>query len=636
MKRTTWMESVALVSGVVLCVACGGQSKPAQDTAEEELVDDVVADVDEEQDAVLDVPEDTGPVCVPTGPEECDGLDNDCDGEFDEDFDLINDERNCGACGFICNVANGTAACVDGLCRIEECNEGFIDLDAATLDGCEYECTATLDAESVDDGTCTDTLDNDCDGRVDDTDTDCASCVPEFCDALDNDCDALVDEDFDLQNDPVNCGACGTDCAIHPHSTPVCVRGECQISCEVGWLNEDLDDSNGCEIRCTPSPTLDETACDGIDADCDGLVDEDYIPDSCGVGECEVTAVCWQGVEDCIPLDPAYLDDVVCDGLDEDCDGTADEEYVPSSTCHGVCRDTATCVEGVETCPASAVALDTVCDGFDEDCDGASDEDYVPFTCGSGGCIRTSTCIGGVEDCITGVSTTEVCNGSDDDCDGTIDNGVDASMCPPPSQVTTTDCVSCGPGCGQCAIVPGACVATWYDVNGAYIDGCECQQESTEASSSSCPSSVRNLGEMTDDGSTLEIRGNIVPVGDVDWYMFRAIDTNDTSCDDFHVVVEFVTNPGNAFSFDVYRGAETDDCLAMAECPNEKLKYERYMDFRSGSGGTASGECPCRSTVTPNFNTCTDDTQYFFFKVYRTGTTTTCDSYTIRISNNPA
>jgi hypothetical protein len=48
--------------------------------------------------------------CFPT--ETCNGLDDDCDGETDEDFDLTSDEANCGACGSAC----GGLFCADSQC----------------------------------------------------------------------------------------------------------------------------------------------------------------------------------------------------------------------------------------------------------------------------------------------------------------------------------------------------------------------------------------------------------------------------------------------------------------------------------------------------------------------------------------
>jgi hypothetical protein len=46
--------------------------------------------------------------------ERCDGADNDCDGEVDEDFDLLTDAAHCGACNAPCA---GGAGCLNGRCE---------------------------------------------------------------------------------------------------------------------------------------------------------------------------------------------------------------------------------------------------------------------------------------------------------------------------------------------------------------------------------------------------------------------------------------------------------------------------------------------------------------------------------------
>ncbi len=73
-----------------------------------------------------------------------------------------------------------------------------------------------------------------------------------------------------------------------------------------------------------------------MDDDCDGAADDDYVPTptECGVGACAAAGelVCVDGgLEDtCTPGTPS--DDSNCDGVDDDCDGAADDDYVPTPT----------------------------------------------------------------------------------------------------------------------------------------------------------------------------------------------------------------------------------------------------------------------------------------------------------------
>jgi hypothetical protein len=646
-----------LLCSVAFVASCGGKSKPGDAGTD----GDVSSEVDD--DAVGDAPDDVLDDCVPTGEEVCDGLDNDCNGVIDDGFDIDSDVENCGVCDYVCEVPNGTPACVAGECVVDTCLEGFHDLNGGAGDGCEYECTATTESESDDDGTCSDEMDNDCDGRVDVDDSDCADCYPEFCDTLDNDCDDLVDEDFNLTNDIYNCGSCGTACPPRMHASPACVHGECTIVCDPGWVNEDLDDLNGCEGVCVPD-VPDETLCNGTDADCDGLVDEDYVPYPCGEGACEAESVCWRGVEDCTPYLPLSDVDTTCDDVDDDCDGEMDEDFTPTDLCTGLCRDEATCVDGVETCADPRHSTDIDCDGIDEDCDGTVDEEYVPYTCGSGGCIRTSTCIGGVEDCIEGGPVPEVCNGSDDNCSGDIDDGDILDMCPDPSStphlhIASYECPLCdavppGTPCAMCLI--DVCTPGFYDVNGVIGDGCECQPDSTEDGITTCAGTTRDLGIFrdSDTDNRAVVTGNLIPEGDVDWFKFRAVDMDDSGskCDEFHVVIKFLVNPGNEYQMKVYRdgtdnmGVPAPGCTAPV-CGPELVSYSRFMRFHSDKTTETGyeGECPCdntdwtmehpygttRNTTGPNV--CRDESATFWVQVSRRGSTVTCLDYRIEISN---
>jgi hypothetical protein len=95
----------------------------------------------------------------------------------------------------------------------------------------------------------------------------------EICDGLDNDCNGDVDEGIDFSTDLENCGACGHRCA-YPHATALCSEGACHIGpCDAGWVDQDGDPANGCEYACTPTNGGVEV-CDGLDNDCDGTVDE--------------------------------------------------------------------------------------------------------------------------------------------------------------------------------------------------------------------------------------------------------------------------------------------------------------------------------------------------------------------------
>ncbi len=86
------------------------------------------------------------------------------------------------------------------------------------------------------------------------------------------------------------------------------------------------DPSGRVTVICEPQP---DDTCNGVDEDCDDLADDDYVPTVtfCGEGNCQTTGnlQCVNGtlIDDCIPM--VESPEVCFDGIDNDCDGEIDE-----------------------------------------------------------------------------------------------------------------------------------------------------------------------------------------------------------------------------------------------------------------------------------------------------------------------
>jgi hypothetical protein len=108
--------------------------------------------------------------------------------------------------------------------------------------------------------------------------------------------------------------------------------------------------------------------------------------EACDDGDpCTRTDTCTSGV--CLGTVPTK--DTTCDAVDDDCDGRTDEDWVHKpSDCknQGVCAGygiPATCLAGLPLCDYSYVVGysggdEVLCDGVDENCDGQIDEGVCP------------------------------------------------------------------------------------------------------------------------------------------------------------------------------------------------------------------------------------------------------------------
>ncbi|MGM0559242.1 MAG: putative metal-binding motif-containing protein, partial [Myxococcota bacterium] len=176
--------------------------------------------------------------------------------------------------------------------------------------------------DTCENGQCAGCIDNDGDGYgencsagtdCDDTDPTVHAAAPELCDGVDNDCDGQTDEGF---------AQLGDTCTVNQNGC----TGSGTYVCN----------SSGSGVECDGTVSTSTEVCDGVDNDCDGQTDEDYgnLGDSCtnGSGVCAVSGqvVCdpndeWSTTCDAGSPNSSLAVRETCDGLDNDCDGSVDE-----------------------------------------------------------------------------------------------------------------------------------------------------------------------------------------------------------------------------------------------------------------------------------------------------------------------
>ena len=245
------------------------------------------------------------PLCTPIGiDDQCNELDDDCDGVVDQAFDKQNDSSNCGTCNHRCIGTGAVQRCAAGQCEFVVCQPGFADLDADPLT-CEYMCPLFP-------------------ARVED------------CNGFDDDCDGIVDETLP----PPPGGQCrvtaGTPCA---GTTMICeTRGP-----QTRWWC-DYDAAVEFDPSVPNGIVLAEQRCDGEDGDCDGIEDDTFTDlgqecDNGGLGVCRDVGerICDPGDPSQTTCDLSVLPDAgtavaeACDGLDNNCDGVVDNNSGPDA-----------------------------------------------------------------------------------------------------------------------------------------------------------------------------------------------------------------------------------------------------------------------------------------------------------------
>mgnify|MGYP000713246903 CR=1 FL=1 len=354
--------------------------------------------------AYADVDADGWPACQdcddteagvnPDAQEICNAIDDDCDGDIDDadsDVDLSTGSTfygdsdadgygNASATTVACDVPSGSVA------DDTDCNDSDAAIHPAATEVC-------------------DSVDNDCDGDIDDDDSGVDTSTGSTF-YTDSDGDGYGDAGSSTMacDTPSGSVSNDSDCddsaaAIHPLATEVCdtIDNDCDgdiddddadVHGQSTWYHDGDSDGYGLSTSSTLScfqPTsyvADSTDCDdssssvspagseicnGIDDDCDGYTDDDdssvdlstgttYYLDSDGDGygvtsstttSCSVLSGYSTASSDCDDSDSATYPGAseTCDGDDNDCDGSYDEsltcsyKLVQSNLSSGLCVD---------------------------------------------------------------------------------------------------------------------------------------------------------------------------------------------------------------------------------------------------------------------------------------------------------
>lgn len=222
----------------------------------------------------------------------------------------------------------------------------------------------------------------------------------ELCDGVDNDCDGLVDEKITVYADQ------DQDLFGNPSvSIQTCVP------IPSGYVTNNMDCNDNDRFA---NPLIPYEACDGIDNNCNGEIDEgpififnDFDGDGYGDINYPLEWNCNEplpngfvnSMNDCDPGNSLVFPGApeICDGIDNDCNGLVDDNVTSLTTFYR-----------------------------DADSDGYGD---LSITAAAVGCTPPSGYVLNHTDCDDGnplvnPAAQESCNGVDDNCDGNVDEGI--------------------------------------------------------------------------------------------------------------------------------------------------------------------------------------------------------------------
>jgi hypothetical protein len=388
--RTTGVQKCnGAGDGTVCCVNdgnLGGACAPLQPgtPAPQEICNN---NIDDNCNGIIDEPPPGG--CPPVFPETCNNQDDDRDGTIDNN--LIDVGQPCGNALGECTqgttvCTNGTLSCQGGVQPATEiCNNRDDNCDGV-IDGVSQNCyggpPGTMDVGICRGGTqrCTSGSFGACLGEV--------RPGNEVCNTIDDDCNGTVDDA------PGTGGSC-------------CPSGQCGVGqCRAGTIQ-----CSGTTTQCVGAIGPTQEICDGIDNDCNGTVDD--VP---GLGttcqppagsQCPTGTLACDTTQQVVVCQPRSPTNETCDGQDNDCDGSIDEQpdVTQNDSRLGVncgnqpqsppprlpCRLGSTvCRFGQVVCEGEVAPSIEVCDFQDNDCNGRRDDNApcpAGYECRGGSCI---------------------------------------------------------------------------------------------------------------------------------------------------------------------------------------------------------------------------------------------------------
>ncbi|MBK03582.1 MAG: hypothetical protein CL920_34600 [Deltaproteobacteria bacterium] len=405
----------------------------------------------------------------------------------------------------VCSVPGEQQSCTlnPNMVTAGQCQQGLRTCGENVSDGRWGDCRAITPSEAENtQAMCGDGIDNDCDGKADKADPECAA----FC-------------------NPGKTETCFKDSKLEPKN-----EGICKLGFRVCNENGEWGDCIG-----SVEPKEKET-CNGLDDDCNGKVD-DGLTDCEGCqppGKREIcfgtgtskqagVGICKSGLRTCLGdgewgacENAVGPEKEICNGFDDDCNGKVDDGLKDCEGCQppgkrdicfgkgsakqagvGICKSGfRVCLSNGEwgSCEGHIDPKDKeTCNGLDDNCDGQVDEGLTdcngcqppgaqqncfagtPTQQGVGICKAGSqicqadgtwsTCEGAINP-----KSAEECNGLDDDCNGKVDDGLtNCNGCQPPGlRQTCFDGTSSQQNVGICKAGSQICQAngTWSTCEG--------------------------------------------------------------------------------------------------------------------------------------------------------------------------